>query len=133
MKILTSSLITKLTGGSNTLTTALSGRFYNEHGPEQEVFPYCIFRFVSEVPTQMLDSIVIEECIVQFNLYSQNQSSSEAYDLYDKMISLLDESTLSIAGYTHIRLSRELAALTFDSDDTVWDYMVRYRLKAYKK
>jgi hypothetical protein len=131
MQALTKALVTKLKT-VNTLNTAVSGRFYNSYAPDKEVFPYCIFRVISEVPDVYFDNSTVETCIVQFDIYSQNISSAEVYNIYDYMCALLDECTLSVTGYTHIRMMRELSELVFDSADTVWQYIVRYRIEIYK-
>lgn len=135
MKVFTSALVTKFTGTPhNTLYTALSGRLYNVKTPPQEVFPYCIFSFVSENFEQLLASgEEIETSAIDFTLYSNNESSTEVYDLYDKLIALFDECSLTVTGYTHIRMNREMSTLTFDNELKVWQYIIRYRLILSKR
>lgn len=132
MKIVTSSLYTKLTT-SNTLNTALSGRFYNQVAPSQEVFPYCVFKFINEVPTAMLDTTVLEESDVEFYLISNTAGSSEVYDLYDKLITLLDEASLMVSGYTCVRMHRLSASVEYYPEDKIWQYTCRYHILIYKR
>jgi len=132
MKVLTQAFCTKLTT-TNSLNTLVGGRFYNTSAPEQEVFPYVVFSFPQQTPTELLDTTVIEDCDVDFKLYSQQESSGQVYDMFDYLCLLLDDGSLSITGYTHVRLNRVSSQLQYYAEDRVWEYTVRYHVVCYKR
>lgn len=123
--------IAQLHGISNDLYDALGGRLYYESAPEQEIFPYGVFSIISEVPVAYLDTTVITDYIVQFNLYSDKTSSYEINTLSEYLYTLFEESSIVITGKNTVRMNKELDRL--DIEDLIWYAISRWRVKVYER
>lgn len=115
-----------------TLYTATNGQFYKERAKQNALLPYVVYHIISDVPEWNFCSD-FEKVRVQFDLYSENNSSTEVEDLYAKLKSLFDWQTLTIVGWDHVYMKRELARLSRDPVDDVWTYNVDYEIYMEKQ
>jgi len=119
---------------SDPLSRHLKG-FYHTEAPQEAEFPYGVFSLVSNVQdfTYTED---FENCLVQFNLYSDDSSPRQACELYELLKGDPVEGTgfdfleLSIEEYRTVSLMRENAILT--RVEGVWQYNVTYRMVLQK-
>jgi len=114
--------------GDTALKAAITGLYLSE-AIQTAVYPYGVYHLISDVPSWTFDSDM-EGYIIQFNLYSENSSSTEVNTAFTALTNLFDDSSLTVTGYTHILMARELSLLTRESD--VWNYMVQYRIMNQK-
>lgn len=126
-----------------TLFTAIYERFTNEsdlyasvngmymtQAPDNVEYPYIVFSLVSDL--QDFDSSsILEDVLLQFAIYSDDRSPSEACDIFEylKGNTALDTGydfyALSVDDYNTLILKRETATLL--KVEGIWQYVVTYR------
>lgn len=122
-------IFTKFTG--STLATALSNRMYSRYAPQNTAFPYCIV----DTPTISSDEMFteqIEDIDVLFNLFSKSTSEVEITGLFSKLISLYDNCTLSVSGYTHLFMQRDIIRSLSDPELGIRQYSIIYNVEIIK-
>jgi len=83
----------------------VSGRMYLNIAPQEATFPYCVYFSVSDVDD--LDfSDEHEDFLIQFNIFSQNNSASEAGDLLESLKTMFDDASLTVTGWRHLEFQR---------------------------
>jgi hypothetical protein len=111
----------------NTFGTAIGSRFYFSVAPQNTSFPFATYDFVTDIyENQFKEDYEIVS--VQFSLFSQSTSSSQAGDLYADLIALFDWCSLAVTGYTVVEVRRVFTNIDYFADDTVWMYTVEYRV-----
>jgi len=112
------------------LAVSLTG-MYNTEAPQEAVFPYGVFSLVSNVPDWTF-SENFENCLLQFNIFSDKISPVEICALYDLLKGDVGVGTgfdfldLPITDYEAISLVRENAILL--RVENIWQYTVTYRI-----
>lgn len=112
---------------TGTALAANTEDLYNTFAPEEAKEPYITFDFIAGLPDYTFDTR-FEEVIIQFNIYSGNNSPVEVNNLYDNLKDVYDDGTLSVVGYQHVNMQRELNQLVRDIEEGVWQYIVQYRI-----
>ena len=123
-------LYSKISGSD--FSTSIGGRFYLHEAPQAATFPYAVYNHISTVPEVASGGYILEDVSIQITLFSNNKSATEVCDIYDDCIALFDEASLTITGYTNLRMSREFSTMIRDSENNVWQFNVDYRLWAEK-
>ena len=127
-KVLTG-IFTKFSG--STLATAVGGRMYSRLAPQGTPLPFVVV----DVPSSMHDWTFTddyEDLDILFNLFSQSSSEVEITGLLNKLISLYDDCTLTVTGYTNVYMIREITRSLYDSELGVRQYAVIYDCKIMK-
>lgn len=132
MKNLTAAIYGKLSGSA--LSAHIGTRMYKGYAPDEAAYPYIVYFVVDgysdDTFTEKLDNIT-----VQFSIFSDNTSSTEAEDIYADLKTLYDDTTLTVSGETVLCMIRtNTTPLTEEhtTDDglvNVWHYAVEYMLK----
>lgn len=127
MQALFSGLYSEFTGstGAGSLYTLLGGRLHPIEAPQGSAYPYGVYHLISDVPEYTFNE-TIENAIIQFNLFDDNNSATNINTEFTALTTLYDWSTISISGYTSVYMRRELSYLIREYD--VWNYMIQYRL-----
>lgn len=117
---------TELTNGAhNTFYNDISGRLYRELANQGTTLPYAVFHVIDQVPDITFDTN-FETVRIQFDLISDSESDSEIEDMYTHLKDLYDWAELSISGYRHLEMKRELAKFSRDQETGYWVYNVDY-------
>ena len=124
MQVLLTGIYSKYSSDT-ALKAAIAGGLYFTEAIQTATYPYGVYHLISDVPSWTFDSDM-EGYIIQFNLYSENSSSTEVNTAFTALTALYDDCSLSVTGYTPILMWRELSLLTRESD--IWNYMVQYRI-----
>ena len=109
--------------------TALASKLtelYNTEAPADAVFPYGVFSLVSDVSGEGEFEVDTENCLVQFNLFSEKTLATEVCDVFKALKTAFDHYDLTIVGYEIISLEREVANLI--RVEKIWQFNVTYRL-----
>ncbi|MBA7553524.1 hypothetical protein ES705_46116 [subsurface metagenome] len=129
MQVLFESIWSKYDKDTNGLKTAIDGMYFTE-APQGQTYPYGVYHLISNVPSWTFDADM-ENYIIQFNLYSENSSSTEVNTAFTALTTLYDWcDDLNTSGYSNIYMKRELSNLTRESD--IWNYFVQYRIEVQK-
>ena len=115
-------------GDATSFYTAVGGRLYNGRAPQNTAWPYAVYHLVSEVPDWVFSNNKdFRDCLIQFNLFSRTNGAAEIEGMYTKLNTLYHKATLSIIGYRHLDIVRQLTTRFIDSDD-IWNYICEFRL-----
>ena len=110
-----------------TFRAALRGGLHNLEAPQGVTFPFGTFQLISAVPDHFASNKnFIENCLVQFNLFSKKRTMAELLDIYDKLISCFDFLALIITNYTTKSCVRESTVSM--RIEKVWQMNVAYRI-----
>lgn len=123
---------TALTGGNhNSFYTGLSGKMYLGFAPQDTTSPYAVYNLINDASDyQFIEQF--EEVVIQFDIVSQSASAVECNTLFGYLISLYDNCSLTVSGYSHIRMDRLYSSLNYYSEDGSWVYTVQYRILIQK-
>lgn len=123
-KVLTG-IFTKFTG--STFATAVGSRMYSRFVPQLPVFPYAVIA----LPNTMHDwnyTDQFEEVDVQISIFSTSGSETEITDILTKAITLYDNCTLTVSGYTSVFMQRESIHALSDGENGVRQFTIIYNL-----
>jgi hypothetical protein len=113
---------------SNTLNTALAGKFYRHEAPRGAYLPYGVYTLVVDTPMDSFDG-TIENVEIQIDLFST--TAAECDSLYSKCKSLFDDCSLSPTGYTHLAMFRDREIDL--SDENLRRWSVNYTIMAEER
>lgn len=103
MNALLSAIRTKLAAA--TLYTYVGGRVFLDNAYQGTIFPYVVYFIVASNPDDTFNE-KIEDTLIQFSLFSTSDSAAEISTMYGYLQTALDDTALTIAGYTHLWLVR---------------------------
>ena len=131
MQVLFEGIYDEFTGstGAGSLYVELGGRLHFTEAPQGSAYPYGVYHLITDVPSWTFDADM-ENYIIQFNLYDDDNSSTDINTAFLALTTLYDWCDLNIDGYSHIYMKREISNLTRESD--IWNYFVQYRLEVQK-
>jgi len=69
----------------------LSGRMYLNHAPQETTFPFCVYFVVSDFD-ELDFAEEREDFAMQFNVFSENNSATEAGNLLESLKAMFDYS-----------------------------------------
>ena len=127
-KVLTG-IFSKFSGSA--LSATLGGRMYSRIAPEKTAFPYAVVDVSTGVHSWTF-SEKIEDLDVLFNLFSQSSSEVEITGLLNSLIALYDDCSLSVSGYTHVSMTRDVTRSLYDVDLLARQYAVIYNCEILK-
>lgn len=104
MNNLLASIMTKISG--STFSTDVGGRIFLDEAPHGSDYPYCVFFIVSDVPANTFSDL-LDDILIQFSLFSESQGATEITTIYNDLVALFDNCSLTIATDTHIWMMRE--------------------------
>ena len=101
--LLFQAIYTKFSGSD--LSNDVGGRMYSEFPPDDAQFPYVIFKLISVMPIDSFKDY-IDDINAQFSLYSTSDSLTEITTMENHLLSLYDDTTLTIANDTVVMCVR---------------------------
>jgi hypothetical protein len=129
MKVLFDAIYAKFTAiqgeARNSFYTDMGGRMYFMRAVQDAVFPYCVYRMVSNMYEYQF-SEDFENITLQFSIFSIDESAVNVEKYFTDLKTLYDWCTLSITGYTHVYMRREQSRLLLD--ERAWHRAVDYRV-----
>jgi len=105
----------------------VSGRMYHNVAPQGATFPYAVYFSVSDVDD--LDfTDEREDFLIQFNIFSQNNSAIEAGTLLESLKTMFDNCNLNVTDWRHIRFQRDFVIPNNDFSQVppIQGYSVQY-------
>ena len=112
----------------------VSGRMYLKKAPQETTFPYCVYFSASDVDA--LDfSDEHEDFLMQFNVFSENNSPVEAGTLIESLKTMFDDARLNVTGWRFLNCQR---TNVFENDDLsqeppIYGYSVEYNILLEKR
>jgi hypothetical protein len=101
--------------GDSTLSTAVGGRIYDDVR-QGAIFPYVWYE-AREREARGFGTGTLPEVEVRVHVFSTYRGSKEAQDILDRVIVLLKDSAVTVAGFAHCgRVLYEEAVLLPDED-----------------
>ena len=107
--------------------TNMGGRFYLNKAPQNATFPYCVYFSVIDI-AEVDFGEEKEDFTIQFNVFSQNNSASEAGTILGNMKSLFDDCSLTVTGWRHVYMQRVnvIPNNDFAQDTPIQGYSIEY-------
>jgi len=108
----------------------LPGGLFNMEAPQNVSYPFGTFQVVDITPSNHASGKnFVEDCLVQFNLFSNQQSKISLLAIHDALtVNCFDFcSGLTVNNYTVLSCVRE--GTIQDRIDGVWQINVTYRIK----
>ena len=85
---------------------AVGGRMHKYVAPQESTFPYSVFQIVGD-DTDFDFTDTREEITIQFDVYSQDNSNTEAGNLIQSLKDMFDNAQLSVSGWNVISWTRQ--------------------------
>jgi len=127
VKALYDAIAAKITASpdGDTLRALISD--YRPHRvPSKVACPYLVWRNVGTA-VDRTNSSMFNDTIIQFSIHDDNEDSPIAVcNIYDALIALFDDVTLTVSGWTNVRTDR-LSDQLLDDPDGGYEYIVQYR------
>ena len=86
--------------------TNVEGRFYYGKAPQSATFPYIVFFDVADV-NEVDFTDEREDLTLQFNIFSQNNSPTQAETILTGLRSLFDDCSLTVTDWRHLYMQRQ--------------------------
>ena len=74
----------------------------------------------------------MEDVLVQFNILSKEEVSTEAENILEKLEGVYDGASLSLTGWSRLEMSRDAIIGPYKDDQLIWNVNVRYRILCEK-
>jgi len=138
MNVLLTGIYSKYTDGGDLYdalyVSATYPGLYLYKAPQEAPFPYCVYSIVTD--DYDLDFVDEREDVsVQFNIFSENNSPSEAGTLLGYLKSMYDDTALTVSGYRHLFMVRDFVIPNNDFAEVVavHGYSVQYTILLEKE
>ena len=119
---------------STGLQTALGGsgsdkKIYAIKAPQSATVPYVTFGLETDVPMGTFqDQTAMESLTYWINVFSST-SVANVTTLTDLVLAIMDDASLTVAGYTGMKCVREfMGAIMWDMDTKIFQCPLRYRV-----
>jgi len=89
-----------------TLSAAATGGFHLAYAPEDADAPFVVATWVADDMNYAMGTAEYHEAMLQFSVYSADESPSEAMSVFDALVSCFDEASLTITGHSCVRMWR---------------------------
>jgi len=118
------------TTSDNTATwTCFDPKTYQVKAPQDSTVPYVTFGLITESPIgTFADFEAIENLTYYVNCFT-NISTADASEIADEVMAALDDITLTVTGYTSMKVVREfIGSIIWDMETGVYQIPLRYRI-----
>lgn len=114
---------------TNDFNTAVSGQMF-PHKVDQEdaTFPYAAYYLITDYNDYNF-SDDYEDFMVQFSIYSDNNSPSEVLTIFEYLKTLFDDAEPTVTGYTVLEFKRTMMRLTNGLEGDTYQIDVDYEIK----
>ena len=132
MNVLFTGIYTLFNAG-NTFKTAVGGRLYLTVAPQGATYPYAVYQMLGRnYDPDFAEEI--EDIDIQFSVFSQNRSATEAGTVLGTLLSLYDYCDLTVTGYRHLSMERGFVWPNNDVtvDPPIHGYTIQYQLLLQK-
>lgn len=125
---------TETTGAlHNSLYLALAGQLHNTVAPQSTAYPYGIFMLVANAPDWMFGTDEnFDDVLIQFSFFDTARSPANIMTTGQYCRDLYHWRPLTVTGYTFHSMYLENEQLMKGEDDTVWHYLMEYRVMLEK-
>ena len=119
---------------ANTFYTAIGGRLYKDQAPQGATFPYCVYFSVSDVD-ELNFTDEQEDFLIQFNIFSLNNSATEAGTLLESLKTMFDNCNLTVTDWRHLKFQRDFVIPNNDFSQVtpIQGYSVQYNVLLEKE
>ena len=112
----------------------ISGRMYHNVVPQGATFPYCVYFSVSDVD-ELNFTDEHEDFLIQFNIFSLNNSATEAGTLLESLKTMFDNCNLTVTDWRHLKFQRDFVIPNNDFSQVppIQGYSVQYNVLLEKE
>jgi len=132
MKQLFTGIYSRFTTGAPAIYTSLSGRLRLHEAKQGETLPYGVYYLIGDSPDSYFGAERTFSTIIQFSLFADDRSATNICTYFHNLTALYDECTLTVTGYTFLRMERTWAFLIRNAEEGIWQYTTQYRVTLEK-
>lgn len=112
------------------VTTATDSKVYNTIAPQSSTLPYLTFGLLTDTPIGTFEySGAIEDVTFYVNCFSST-SVAHVLQIVDLVKTALDDTVLTITGYTAMKCVREFVGnVNYDIETKAYSIPMRYRVQ----
>ncbi len=115
--------------GSTLKWTTYDSKTYQVKAPQGSTVPYVCFGLETEVPIGDFQDFESVESLTYWVNYFDSVSAAAVAEIADEIMAALDDVTLSVTGYTSMKVVREFIGTTiWDLETGIYMIPLRYRL-----
>ncbi len=109
--------------------TCYDTKTYNTKAKQGDSVPYVTFGLLTESPIgTFADFEAIENLTFWVNAFT-DKSTADLMEITDEVMDSLDDKTLSVSGYNHMKCVREfISSPVYDSETNIFQISLRYRV-----
>ncbi|MDD5353023.1 MAG: hypothetical protein PHS93_07690 [Candidatus Omnitrophica bacterium] len=132
MKVLFDAIMTKYLA-STTLVAANKGGLHRGRVPDRTKTPYISMDLLDGRPEDTFSEYA-ETYNIQFNIVDspESQTDDTVDSIFTLLTALFDYCSLTISGYTHVIMRRTFSNCFYDTENTLWQYIVQYEVMMQK-
>jgi len=127
MQVLFTGLYSKFSNNA-ALKAVVSGMYLTEAIQGAE-YPYIVYHLISNIADWTYTEDM-ENSLIQFSIFDNHNSSTTILDIFEKLKTCYDWTTLTVTGYSSIYIKREFNILT--RENGIWKMDVQYRIEVQK-
>jgi len=105
----------------------VSGQLYPAAASQEATFPYCTY-FSAAAVTDIDFTDEREDFLLQFDIYSRNNSPFEAGNLLESLKTMFDNCSLTVTGWNHLQFQRKDPGIPMNDYSQVPPIM-RYKIE----
>lgn len=115
-------------GAKPAFYTSMGGRLRPFVARQGETYPFCVYLLIGDSNDVWPGGETQESITMQFSIFTNESSMVNINTYFTNLIALYDECTLSVSGYTFLRMERQWAYPLRDDQNNVWQYVVQYNI-----
>ncbi len=114
----------------NTVTwTVFDPKTYQIKAPQPSTVPYVCFGEETDAPMGTFNSQMAMESLTYWVNCFSGISPSDVAEIADEVMTALDDVTLTVSGYNHMKCEREfIGSVTWDAETNIYQVPLRYRI-----
>jgi len=118
----------------STFATALTGGLHWLKGRQNPTYPYAVYFEIANSPVYTFGQ-VSEVTVIQFSIFDYDpediNNDATLNDCFTKLTNCFDLCDLTVSGYSHIQMIRELDH-EMQTEDDILQHTVDYRIQIQK-
>jgi hypothetical protein len=114
----------------NTATwTTFDPKLYQVKAPQGSTVPYVCFGLETDVPMGTFTDYEATESLTYWVNCFDNVSAAAVAEIADEVMTSLDDVTLTVSGYNHMKCVREfIGTVIWDAETNIYQVPLRYRV-----
>ena len=114
----------------SSITSLVSG-VYHYKAPQGTDYPYVCYWVVSDIADDYFGEWK-NNILLQIDIYSDSNSAKEVGDIAEEVSAVMDETSITVTGYSVYFCSRGNVRLLYQDEDNIFHLVMEYNIKIEK-